>query len=84
MTHEELTKATDIALSRQDLNWEDTQIFHGYGLSDFKPVTCSLHALAALIRWECVCFNGELDNEALTAIARLGRRRFLVVAKGGA
>ena len=78
-------KATDLdtalAIARSDraLNIEDLAIFDGYGLPDFQPITCTVEALAMLLRWECLCFNGSVDGAALHLIAERGRHRFTVL-----
>jgi hypothetical protein len=78
MTHKQLSEAVAVARSDADLNIEDLSIFDGYGLPDFQPVTCTIEALAILIRWDCMWFNGQIDQEALNQIAKLGRHRFHV------
>ena len=79
MTMQQLSQAVAIARSGKSLDIESMGIFDGFGLPDFKPVVCTLDALAMLIRWQCVQFNGELDHEALNEIAERGRHRFHVV-----
>lgn len=74
-----LDRALAIARSDTPLNVADLAIFDGYGLPDFRPVTCTVEALAMLLRWECVCLDGSVDAEALQQIAQLGRHRFTVL-----
>jgi hypothetical protein len=82
-----MMKATDIdsalAIARSDaaLNIEDLSLFDGFALPGFRPVTCTVEALAMLIRWQCVCFDGSIDGEALQEIATLGRHRFTVLGR---
>ena len=57
----------------------DISVFDGFGLENFKPVVVTLRQLAALIRWQCFCFNGDIDSDNLNEIARVGRRKFTVV-----
>jgi len=82
-------KATDLdaalAIARSDrpLNLDDLSLFDGFGLPDFQPVTCTVEALAMLVRWQCVCFNRSIDSEAFDEIARLGRHRFTVLHGSG-
>ena len=80
MKTSDLDKALALARSDAPLNVEDLSIFDGFGLPDFKPVTCTVEALAMLIRWQCFCLNGSIDSEALQEIATLGRHRFFVLS----
>ena len=82
MTKEELSKARELATNEDvDLAAETGQIdiFNGYALPDFKPVYVTIEMVAALIRWEALWFNGNLDANALNAIAAAGRKKFLVL-----
>ncbi len=78
-------KATDLdtalAIARSDrpLNVADLAIFDGYGLPGFQPITYTVEALAMLLRWECLCFDGSVDSGALQQIADRGRHRFTVL-----
>ena len=76
----DLDRALAIARSGRPLNVADLSIFDGFGLPDFKPVTCTVEALAMLVRWQCVQLNGEINAEALQEIATYGRKRFLVLS----
>ena len=80
MKTSDLDKALALARSDVPLNIEDLSIFDGFGLPDFKPVTCTVEALAMLVRWQCFCLNGSIDAEALQEIATLGRHRFYVLS----
>jgi hypothetical protein len=42
-------------------------------------VTVTTRALAMLIRWQCVQFNGQIHAESMDEIATLGRKRFNVI-----
>lgn len=79
MTREQLQTALALATSRRGLNLDDLALFDRFGLPDFKPVTCTVSALAMLVRWQCICFNGSIDPDALDEIASIGRHRFLVL-----
>ena len=79
MTMQQLSQAVAIARSDKPLDIESMGIFDGFGLPEFKPVVCTLDALAMLVRWQCVQFNGGLDPQALNEIAECGRHRFHVV-----
>ena len=79
MTRSQLEKAVQLALSDTDLDVADLAIFDGFGLRGFEPVTVTTRALAMLVRWQCIQFNGHIDPENLNEIATLGRKRFNVV-----
>lgn len=57
---------------------DDTHLF-GYGLPDFKPVFTTIEAVAKVIRWQARYLNGKWDQRELNEIARLGRKRFLIL-----
>ncbi len=71
----DLDRALAIARSDRPLNVVDLSLFDGFGLPDFRPVTCTVEALAMLVRWQCVCFDGSIDHDALNEIARIGRQK---------
>ena len=75
----DLETALAIAQSDRPLNNSDFSMFDGFGLADFRPVTCTVEALAMLVRWQCVCFDGSIDAGALQEIAECGRYRFTVL-----
>ena len=79
MKTSDLDSALAIARSDRPLNLDDLSLFGGFGLPDFRPVICTVEALAVLVRWQCVYFNGSIDSEAFDEIARLGRHRFTVL-----
>ncbi len=81
MTRHELSEALTLARSGADLNLDEISIFDSFALRDFAPVVCTIEALAVLVRWQCICFDGSIDHDALNEIAIVGRRRFLVVGK---
>jgi hypothetical protein len=86
MTKSEFNKACKIAFDKNvsfvdengNMN-EDISVFDGFGLSDFQPITVSLRCLAALIRWQCLCFNGNINQDELNNIAIIGKKKFTVV-----
>lgn len=75
----DLDRALAIARSDADLNLADIELFNGFALPDFRPVTCTIEALAVLVRWQCIRFDGSIDGEALQEIATVGRHRFTVL-----
>jgi uncharacterized protein with von Willebrand factor type A (vWA) domain len=78
MTKGELTLAVSLA-KNGTYNQVDIDIFDGYGLEGFEPVHCTLDAVARLINWQCVRFDGSFDSEELDTIARVGKRKFLIL-----
>jgi hypothetical protein len=89
MNKAELTAAVNLAKDKSqrfvdDRGKEivDTSIFDGFALYGFQPVTCTLRQLAALVRWQCVMMNGEIDAEKLNELADAGRHKFTVVGLG--
>ena len=81
MKAQDLNEALAIARTDCPLNMADLALFDGFGLTDFGHVTCTLEALAMLVRWQCICFDGSVDGEALQEIATLGRHRFTVLSR---
>lgn len=63
----------------RDLSNVDDSILFGCGLRSFEPVHTTLEAVAKLIRWQALQFNGEWDAEALNEVAMIGRKNFLVL-----
>jgi hypothetical protein len=62
-----------------DLSTEELNHFDGFGLQDFRPVYCTIQQIARLIRWQAIQFNGEVNQETLTEVARFGKKRFMVM-----
>jgi len=65
--------------STLDLSATDDSMLFGYGLSDFKPVHTTLSAVAKVIRWQALQFNGQWDMTELNELAKLARRKFIIV-----
>jgi len=84
MKTQDLNKALAIARSDVPLNLADLSLFDGFALPSFRPVTCTVEALAMLVRWQCLCFDGSIDGEGLQEIATFGRHRFTVLDSGKA
>ena len=80
----DLDKALALARSGVSLNLADLSLFDGFALPGFQHVTCTVEALAMLVRWQCVCLDGSIDGEALQEIATFGRHRFTVLDSGKA
>ena len=79
MTHSQLQAALAIARSHEPLDITGLHFFEGFALKDYQPVTCTLQALAALVRWQCLGFDGSVDAENLDEITRVGRHRFRIL-----
>ncbi len=79
MTNAQFSAAVEIAKGNADLSAIDTQILFGYGLRNFGPVAATVETVAAVIRWECVMLNGEIDSVALDTIHHIFRRKVTVV-----
>jgi len=54
-------------------------MLYGFGLPHFKPVHTTIEAVAKVIRWQARQFNGQWDHPALDEVARIGRKKFLIV-----
>ena len=83
MKAQDLQAALALARSEATLRVDDLALFDGFALPDFAPVVCTVEALAMLMRWQCICFDGSIDAEALHEIATIGRRRFTVLHTTG-
>ena len=86
MLKSEFSRAIEIVQSGKELNlyeWmqDGMEVFDGFGLSDFKPVCCTLEDMARLIAYECLQFDGQFDREALSTIWHF-RKRFNIVGSG--
>ena len=70
-----LASDRDVDLSREwnNLGWAD-----GFGLPDFRPVVVTTRQVAALMRWQGSCLNGDWDSANLTEIRECGRQRFTI------
>jgi hypothetical protein len=77
MNKEQLQAAFKIAESDADLMGEDISIFDGFALKDFKPVHCTLRAVAYLMRWQARYLNGKWDQQALDEVCHWARYRFI-------
>lgn len=78
MTKQEFSNALELANSNKHDITNVNVLFYGFGLKNFEPVTCTLKDIAGLIVYQCKCFNGSLDMEALNEIWKF-KRKFIVV-----
>jgi hypothetical protein len=68
--------ANDVSIDLS--NVDDSSLF-GCGLPRFKPVHTTLEAVAKMIRWQAMQFNGQWNAEALNEVAEVGRKNFLIL-----
>jgi inorganic pyrophosphatase/exopolyphosphatase len=78
MNTQEFKAAFAIAKSSQDLSHVDTSHLFGYALKDFQPTATTLEAVAAIMRWQALYFNGNWNQEELDEIRQIGRKRFII------
>ena len=80
MTKSEFSQSVKLVESRADLlKFDDSNLF-GCGLSDFKfPVYTTIGAVARLVAWQARTFAGTWDAEELDNMARIARKKFLIV-----
>lgn len=79
MTKAEFAKAYNLAKSNEQLNYENMDLFAGYGLAGFKPVHVTIADIASLIRWQALQLNGQFDGEELHNIALAGKKGFIII-----
>lgn len=81
MTKNEFNEAFKIAKDFNiDLSNVDDSMLYGCGLPHYRfPVYVTKEAVAKLIRWQALQFNGEWNAEALDEVAQIGRTKFLVL-----
>jgi len=79
MNTPEYKAAFTLARSSADLSKVTTDHLFGYGLKDFEPTATTLEAVAAVMRWQALRFNGSWDNEELDSIRQLGKKRFIII-----
>jgi hypothetical protein len=51
-------------------------------LPDFQPVHTTIDAVAALIRWQALQFNGQWDATELDNMAWIAKRKFTLIDGG--
>jgi len=79
MDRRQLERALKIAGSDKDLSCFNLDIFDGYTLPEFDPVTVTIDDLAKLIRWQCFKLDGTIDSKELDDLAYVGKRKFKVM-----
>ncbi len=77
MNKQEFSKALELAKTHS-YGIANTGIFLGFGLKEFKPVVCTINDVAGLIAYQCFCFDGSIDQEALNEVYQ-AKRKFVVV-----
>lgn len=78
MTKKQISHALMIAVSNKDLSQIDLKPFFGYAKKDFKPVNCTIEAVACLMRWQCFQMNGKIDTEEFDDFCGYARKLFNV------
>ena len=78
MNIQDYSEALAIAQSKADLTNEDIDIFFGFGLKDFLPVTVTVRQVARLMRWQAGMGDGSWSASELNSIADFGRKRFII------
>jgi hypothetical protein len=78
MTKKQINLALDLAKSNVDLISIDLKLFNGYGCKDFKPVNCSVEAVASLMRWQCFQLDGTIDTEEFNDFCEYAKKLFVV------
>lgn len=80
MTKLELEDAIKLAIVRKGCGFVPLDIFDGFALPGFDPITCTMTQLADLIRWQCGrIFADGWDDTMLSEIMECGRRKFNVI-----
>jgi hypothetical protein len=78
MTLAQFQAAFKLADSRENLTDDYHEVFDGYGLPEFEPVTVTIRQVARLMRWQAGMLNGNWDSEELNTIREVGRKKFLI------
>lgn len=79
MTKDEFKAAFKIADSQEDLtNVDDSNLF-GCGLPEYERTVTTLKAVAKLIRWQALRFNGAWNAEALGEVQKIAKTKFDIV-----
>ena len=79
MTTQEFKAAFKLANSGQDLSEVDMGHLFGFGLKGFKPTATTIDAVARMLRWQGMQFNGQWDMEAVNEVREVGRYKFIIV-----
>jgi hypothetical protein len=80
MTLEQFQAAFSIAKDLdRDLTGVDDSTLYGYGLPGFKPVYTTLEAVAKIMRWQALQFNGQWNALELNDVGNIGREKFLIL-----
>lgn len=58
-------------------SFDNIDLFDGFGLKGFRPVCCTLAAMAGLIKWQALQFDGHWDSSAVDEIWE-ARRKFII------
>ena len=78
MTKKQIQQALTIAKSDKDLSQIDLKPFFGYAKRGFKPVNCTIEAVACLIHWQCIQLDGTIDTEEFNDFCGYAKKLFNV------
>jgi hypothetical protein len=62
-----------------DLSSENDDSFCGFGLLGFKPIMATIHQAAKVIRYQCLQFDGGIDNDNLHECRVAFRKSVIVI-----
>jgi len=80
MNKPQLDEAMRIARDpNRDLLQVDLTTLEGYGLPGFKPVSVTIEMVAAMIRWQCIQLNGEIDAEEFDQLVNVFRHKVTII-----
>lgn len=63
----------------EELYQEDDSILNGCALNDFRPVHTTIPAVAKFVRYHAMQFNGKWDAQELDNMARIAKKKFLII-----
>lgn len=78
MTKQQWDAAVQLVRTGKDFSNIDDSPLHGCALPNFAPVTITLECAAKFIQWHCLQINGTFDQEALTELREISRKRWLI------
>lgn len=83
MNKAEFQRAFKIAEKRAeagvDYDWSALEVLAGCGTFEVKKVSCTVEAVAELIRYQARCLDGLWDHNEINNLADIAKRKFLIV-----
>lgn len=83
MNKAEFQRAFKIAEQRAetgvDFDWSALEVLAGCGTFEVKKVSCTVEAVAELIRYQARCLDGSWDHQEINSLADIARRKFTVI-----